>query len=134
MKNNFWTKIPTNGHCACAKGMSAMHCMHKCLSKTLCQNCLHGEIVFSNSTLQMFAGNCRDFAGKSECRDFKITGIAGILDTRNPHNFSFQISMQILQWKNMYTLHVISLKFTGNPCKFCMDISKNQVITWFPYN
>ena len=25
----------------------------------------------------------------------------------------------------MYTLHVISLKFTGNPCKFCMYISKN---------
>ena len=29
------------------------------------------------STLQMFAGNCRDFAGKSECRDFK-RGIACI--------------------------------------------------------
>ena len=24
----------------------------------------------------------------------------------------------------MYTLHVISLKFTDYPCKFCMDISK----------
>ena len=30
----------------------------------------------------------------------------------------------MLQWKNMYTLHVISLNFKGNPCKFCMDISK----------
>ena len=29
-------------------------------------------------TLQMFAGNCRDFAGKSECRDFKFRGIACI--------------------------------------------------------
>ena len=24
----------------------------------------------------------------------------------------------------MYTLHVISLKFTDYPCKFCIDISK----------
>ena len=30
------------------------------------------------STLQMFAGIYRDFAGKSECRDFKFTGIACI--------------------------------------------------------
>ena len=29
-------------------------------------------------TLQMFTGNCRDFAGKSECRDFKFRGIACI--------------------------------------------------------
>ena len=29
-------------------------------------------------TLQMFAGNCRDFAGKLECRDFKFRGIACI--------------------------------------------------------
>ena len=29
-------------------------------------------------TLQMFAGFYRDFAGKSECRDFKFTGIAFI--------------------------------------------------------
>ena len=29
-------------------------------------------------TLQMFAGIYRDFAGKSECRDFKFTGIACI--------------------------------------------------------
>ena len=33
-----------------AEGMSAMNCMHMCLSKTLYQNCLHDEIVFSNST------------------------------------------------------------------------------------
>ena len=33
-----------------------------------------------------------------------------------PCNFSVQVSMQILLWKNMYTLHVISIKFTGNPC------------------
>ena len=30
------------------------------------------------STLQMFAGIYRDFAGKSEYRDFKFTGIACI--------------------------------------------------------
>ena len=29
-------------------------------------------------TLQMFAGIYRDFAGKSECGDFKFTGIACI--------------------------------------------------------
>ena len=29
-------------------------------------------------TMQMFAGNCREFAGKSECRDFKFRGIACI--------------------------------------------------------
>ena len=27
--------------------------------------------------------------------------------------------------KKLYTLHVISLNVTGNPCKFCIDISKN---------
>ena len=51
----------------------------------------------------------------------------------NPCKFSVQVSMQILLWKNMYILHVISLKFTGYPCKFCMDITKKQIITWFPY-
>ena len=29
-------------------------------------------------TLQMFAGNCRDSTGKSECRDFKFRRIACI--------------------------------------------------------
>ena len=33
----------------------------------------------------------------------------------------------------MYTLHVISLKFTDYPCKFCMDISKkNRLLYGFP--
>ena len=36
------------------------------------------QTCLAKPTLQMFAGNYRDFAGKSECRDFKITGIAGI--------------------------------------------------------
>ena len=31
------------------------------------------------TTLQMFRGNYRVFNGKSECRDFKFTGIACIL-------------------------------------------------------
>ena len=30
------------------------------------------------TTLQMFTGNYRVFAGKSECRDFKFIGIACI--------------------------------------------------------
>ena len=30
------------------------------------------------STLQMFAGNCRDSAGKLDCRDFKFMRIACI--------------------------------------------------------
>ena len=33
---------------------------------------------WSKTTLQMFAGIYRDFAGKSECGDFKFTGIACI--------------------------------------------------------
>ena len=36
--------------------------------------------------------------------------------------------------KNMYTLHVISLGFTGNPRKFYRDIPTNYVITWFPHS
>ena len=57
-------------------------------TETTDQNNLSGKICWKNlswknllvkkSTLQMFTGNCRDFAGKLECRDFKITGIAGI--------------------------------------------------------
>ena len=35
------------------------------------------EITYIH-TLQMFAGNYRDFTGKSECRDFKFMGIACI--------------------------------------------------------
>ena len=47
-------------------------------------------------TLQMFAGNGRDFAGKSECRDFKFRGIACIpaipLILKFPHsNFHYNI-------------------------------------------
>ena len=34
----------------------------------------------------------------------------------------------------MYTLHVISLEFTGNPRKFYRDIPTNYVITWFPHS
>ena len=33
---------------------------------------------FTVTTLQMFAGIYRDFAGKLECGDFKFTGIACI--------------------------------------------------------
>ena len=42
------------------------------------------------STLQMFTGNCRDSAGKSECRDFKFMGIARIpaipVIKKSPHS------------------------------------------------
>ena len=34
--------------------------------------------VSAEATLQMFGGIYRDFAGKSECGDFKFTGIACI--------------------------------------------------------
>ena len=38
----------------------------------------------------MFAGNYRDFAGKSECRDFKFMGIAYIPEIpvilKSPHS------------------------------------------------
>ena len=35
-------------------------------------------LSLSSCTLQMFAGIYRDFAGKSECGDFKFTGIVCI--------------------------------------------------------
>ena len=38
-----------------------------------------------STALQMFTGNYRDFAGKSECRDFKIYG--DCMYTCNPCNF-----------------------------------------------
>ena len=42
------------------------------------------------SALQMFAGICRDSAGKLECRDFKFTGIACIpaipVILKSPHS------------------------------------------------
>jgi hypothetical protein len=34
----------------------------------------------------------------------------------------------------MYTLHVISFEFKGNPRKFYRDITKNYVITWYPHS
>jgi hypothetical protein len=42
--------------------------------------------------------------------------------------------MYLLHWKNMYTLHVISLELTGNPCKFYRDIPTNYIITWSPHS
>ena len=54
------------------------------------------NLVRFKGTLQMFAGNCRDFAGKLECRDFKIIEIAG-----NPHSIPVKSnSLPILQWKS----------------------------------
>ena len=35
---------------------------------------LHFLSKWANSTLQMFTGICGVFAGKSECRDFRIAG------------------------------------------------------------
>ena len=47
------------------------------------------EITYIH-TLQMFAGNYRDFTGKSECRDFKFMGIACIpaipVILKSPHS------------------------------------------------
>ena len=44
-----------------------------------------------NPTLQMFAGIYRDFAGKSECVDFKFMGIACIsaipVILKSPHSY-----------------------------------------------
>ena len=37
-----------------AEFIAQVPCMHKCLSKTLSQNCLHGEIAFSNCTCIYF--------------------------------------------------------------------------------
>ena len=55
------------------------------------------NLVRFKGTLQMFAGNCRDFAGKSECRDFKFMGIACIptipVILKSPHSdFNIKIA------------------------------------------
>ena len=56
-------------------------------------------------------------------QEFQIYG--DCMYTRNTCNFSVQVSMQILLWKNMYTLHVISLKFTGYPKVIYTKYSKH---------
>ena len=57
--------------------------------------------------LQMFAGIYRDFAGKSECRDFKFT--------HNPCNFWSKS-------KKVWTFYIYSLlRFFKFPYNFCGD-------------
>ena len=85
-------------------------------------------------TLQMFRGIYRVFTGKSDCVDFKITGIAGIHAIPIVFHLRYACKYCIKKYVYKSTLHVISLEFTGNPRKFYKDIPTNYVITWFPYS
>ena len=54
-----------------------------------------------NGALQMFTGNYRDFAGKSECRDFNFMGIACIpaipVIFKTPHSdFHYNICRELI--------------------------------------
>ena len=57
------------------------------------------------TTLQMFAGIYREFAGKSKCGDFKFTGIACIP--------AIPVIFEVNQ-KKMWTFYIYSFKFPYN--------------------
>ena len=87
--------------------------------------------------LQMFAGNYRDFAGKSECRDFNFRGITCIpaisIILKSPHSdFHYNICREFdftgILWGfpaldvgkpcNNLIFGDIHAKFAGISCKF----------------
>ena len=89
------------------------------------------------TTLQMFAGIYRDFAGKSECRDFKFMGIACIpaipVILKSPHsdfhcNICREFAFTGILWGfpaldvgkpcNNLIFGDIHAKFAGISCKF----------------
>ena len=97
------------------------------------------EIVISRnaSTLQMFTGNYRVFAGKSECGDFKFMGIACIpaipVILKSPHsdfhcNICREFAFTGILWGfpaldvgkpcNNLIFGDIHAKFAGISCKF----------------
>ena len=68
------------------------------------------------TTLQMFAGIYRDFAGKSECRDFKFTGIACIP--------AIPVIFEVNQ-KKVWTFYIYTLlRFFKFPYNFCGDFRR----------
>ena len=68
------------------------------------------------STLQMFAGIYRDFAGKSECGDFKFTGIACIP--------AIPVIFEVNQ-KKVWTFYIYTLlRFFKFPYNFCGDFRR----------
>jgi hypothetical protein len=81
----------------------------------------------------MFTGNYRDFAGKSECRDFKFMGIACIpaipVILKSPHsdfhcNICREFDFTGILWGyvgkpcNNLIFGDIHAKFVGISCKF----------------
>ena len=67
----------------------------------------------------MFAGNCRDFAGKSECRDFKFMEIACIpaipVILKSPH-FDFHCN-SCMEFDFPGILWGFPALDVGKPCK-----------------
>ena len=69
-------------------------------------------------TLQMFAGIYWDFAGKSECGDFKFTGIACIP--------AIPVIFEVNQ-KKVWTFYIYSsLRFFKFPYNFCGDFRRRR--------
>ena len=67
----------------------------------------------------MFAGIYRDFAGKSECRDFKFMGIACIP--------AIPVIFEV-NHKKVWTFYIYSsLKFFKFPYNFCRDFRRTCI-------
>ena len=71
---------------------------------------------FTQCTLQMFVGIYRDFAGKSECGDFKFTRIACIP--------AIPVIFEVNQ-KKVWTFYIYTLlRFFKFPYNFCGDFRR----------
>ena len=89
-----------------------------CLQLVYCLNQWY-QLSSVSPTLQMFAGIYRDFAGKSECRDFKFTGIACIL--------AIPVISEVNQ-KKVWTFYTYSLSWFFNFFIIFVGISGVHVI------
>ena len=62
-----------------------------------------------------------------------VTGIAHCLKSSKFFTLSLHVDMYCMK-NNMYTLHVISLEFTENPCQFTGISLQTILFTWFPHS
>ena len=81
----------------------------------------------------MFAGNCRDFAGKSECRDFKFMGIACIpaipVILKSPHSdFHYNICREFDFTGILWGFPALDV---GKPCN---NLIFGDILQGFPVN
>ena len=84
-------------------------------------------------TLQMFAGNYRDSAGKSECRDFKFMGIACIpaipVILKSPHSdFHYNICREFDFTGILWGFPALDV---GKPCN---NLIFGDILQGFPVN